>query len=234
MVRNVLPPLISPKVERSGNITIITFVADAIRDVENVIARELEGLTTGTSARHLLLDFSHAVYLNSIELGTRMALGALDRELVGTVVGGGLKLAGLGIALGAVAAFAIRPALPVPPPVLRVMRPIIRVMSTPPSTREEAWTQSTTAATMPSGRTGLASGATATSMTTRTRGSVVTTASLGPIIPTTTGHRTPIDPPRITTTSSLPLQAPTTTDSLPDPSVTTAGQDVTSTTEGEQ
>jgi anti-anti-sigma factor len=74
MRRSVPPPLISPKVERSGNITIITFVADAIRDVENVIARELEGLTDGTSERHLLLDFSHVEYLNSVELGTLITL----------------------------------------------------------------------------------------------------------------------------------------------------------------
>jgi anti-anti-sigma regulatory factor len=67
-------PLLSPKVERSGNITIITFVADAIRDVANVIARELEGLTAGTSERHLLLDFSHVEYLNSLELGTLITL----------------------------------------------------------------------------------------------------------------------------------------------------------------
>ena len=38
-------PRVLPKVERSGNITIITFTPDAIRDVENVIARELKGLT---------------------------------------------------------------------------------------------------------------------------------------------------------------------------------------------
>jgi anti-anti-sigma factor len=74
MRRNVLPPLIAPKVERSGNITIITFTADAIRDVENVIARELEGLTAETSERHLLLDFSHVEYLNSVELGTLVTL----------------------------------------------------------------------------------------------------------------------------------------------------------------
>lgn len=64
----------TPKVERSGNITIITFVPDAIRDVENVIARELDGLTEGTSTRHLLLDFSNVEYLGSVELGTLITL----------------------------------------------------------------------------------------------------------------------------------------------------------------
>jgi anti-anti-sigma factor len=46
----------------------------AIRDAENVIARELDGLTAGTSERHLLLDFSHVGYLNSVELGTFVTL----------------------------------------------------------------------------------------------------------------------------------------------------------------
>jgi anti-anti-sigma factor len=61
-------------VERSGNVTIITFTTGAIRDVENVIARELEGHTAGMGERHLLLDFTNVEYLNSIELGTLITL----------------------------------------------------------------------------------------------------------------------------------------------------------------
>lgn len=80
-----------PKVERSGNITIITFVPDAIRDVENVIARELEGLTEGTSTRHLLLDFSNVEYLGSVELGTLITLHKQARA-----AGGQLTLFNLG------------------------------------------------------------------------------------------------------------------------------------------
>jgi anti-sigma B factor antagonist len=68
------PPLVLPKVERSGNVTIITFIPNAIRDVDNVIARELLGLTDDTGERHVLLDFSNVDYLNSIELGTLIAL----------------------------------------------------------------------------------------------------------------------------------------------------------------
>ena len=49
---------------------------------------------------------AYAVRQDSVELGTRMALGAIDRELVGTVVAGGLKMAAVGIAIGIVAAFA--------------------------------------------------------------------------------------------------------------------------------
>lgn len=63
-----------PKVERAGNVTVITFTADALRDVENVIARELTGHTAGAGERHLLLDFTNVRYLNSIELGTLINL----------------------------------------------------------------------------------------------------------------------------------------------------------------
>jgi anti-sigma B factor antagonist len=63
-----------PKVERGGDVTIITFTADAVRDVEDVLARELGGLTAGLAGRHLLLDFTNVDYLNSIELGTLITL----------------------------------------------------------------------------------------------------------------------------------------------------------------
>jgi anti-sigma B factor antagonist len=64
----------SPKVERNGNVTVITFTPHAIRDVENVIARELLGLTGETGERHLLLDFTNVEYMNSMELGTLVTL----------------------------------------------------------------------------------------------------------------------------------------------------------------
>lgn len=63
-----------PKVERSGNITIVTFTSDAIRSVENVIARELEGISGATGNQHLLLDFTNVEQLNSVELGTLISL----------------------------------------------------------------------------------------------------------------------------------------------------------------
>ena len=74
---------ILPKVERSGDITIITFIPDAIRDVENVIARELLGLTGVTGVRHLLLDFTNVDYLNSMELGTLVTLHKQVKEAGG-------------------------------------------------------------------------------------------------------------------------------------------------------
>lgn len=65
---------IPPKMERSGNLSILTFTVHPIRDVESVIARELEGLATEEAGQHLLLDFVHVDYLNSTELGTLIAL----------------------------------------------------------------------------------------------------------------------------------------------------------------
>lgn len=67
-------PTTQPKVERSGDLTILTFTAHAIRNVESVIARELETLTAGAGGQHLLLDFTHVELLNSMELSTLIAL----------------------------------------------------------------------------------------------------------------------------------------------------------------
>ena len=84
----------APKVERAGNVTVITFTADAIRDVENVIARELEGYAGGGVERHLLLDFTNVKYLNSAELGTLVSLHTRIRD-----AGGYLTLFNLGAQL---------------------------------------------------------------------------------------------------------------------------------------
>ena len=80
-----------PKVERSGNLTILTFTAHAVRDVESVIARELDALTVGTGNHHLLLDFTHVEFLNSVDLSTLIIL----RKRVETA-GGRLTLFNLG------------------------------------------------------------------------------------------------------------------------------------------
>jgi predicted permease len=47
---------------------------------------------------------SHSVQQRTVELGTRMALGALDRDILRLVVGGAVKMAALGVAVGGVAA----------------------------------------------------------------------------------------------------------------------------------
>jgi anti-anti-sigma factor len=65
-----------PKVEQAGHVRVVTFTASGVRDVENVIARELEGRTGGLDGCHLMLDFSNVVYVNSGELGTLVGLHA--------------------------------------------------------------------------------------------------------------------------------------------------------------
>ena len=71
MIRSTHLP---PKVERNGNVRIITFDGGAIRDVQNRLARELEGMTEGLGADHLLLDFTNVESVGSEELGTIVAL----------------------------------------------------------------------------------------------------------------------------------------------------------------
>ncbi len=71
---NPLTAHTSPKVEQSDNVRVITFTADKVRDVENMLARELEGRTDRLGACHLLLDFTNVEYLNSLELGTLITL----------------------------------------------------------------------------------------------------------------------------------------------------------------
>jgi anti-anti-sigma factor len=63
-----------PKVEQSGNVRIITFAADTVRDVGNVLARELQGRTGGLGEGHLLLDFTNVGYITSVELGALVRL----------------------------------------------------------------------------------------------------------------------------------------------------------------
>jgi anti-anti-sigma factor len=61
-------------VEQSGNVRVITFSAEKVRDVENVIARELEGRIDGLGGSHLLLDFTNVECLSSVEVGTLLSL----------------------------------------------------------------------------------------------------------------------------------------------------------------
>jgi anti-anti-sigma factor len=64
----------SPKVEQSGDVRVITFAADGVRDVEDMLARDLEGCTDELGGGHLLLDFTHVERLGSLELGTLIGL----------------------------------------------------------------------------------------------------------------------------------------------------------------
>ncbi len=63
-----------PKVEQSGDVRIITFTGDTVRDVENVLARELDGNVARLADCHLLLDFTNVETLNRAELETLVTL----------------------------------------------------------------------------------------------------------------------------------------------------------------
>jgi anti-anti-sigma factor len=65
---------LSPKTERVDAVKIIRFTAGQKRDVENVIATELEGLTDGLGECHLFLDFTNVEFITSVELGTLVGL----------------------------------------------------------------------------------------------------------------------------------------------------------------
>jgi anti-anti-sigma factor len=63
-----------PKVERSKDVTIITFTYDPVRNLEDVLGRELQGLTDNLDRTHLLLDFCNVDRITSVELGTLVLL----------------------------------------------------------------------------------------------------------------------------------------------------------------
>jgi anti-anti-sigma factor len=62
-----------PKVERRGDVTIIT-MAGGKRDLDDMVAAELDGRTDGPAGRHLLLDFANVRFISSVELGTLIGL----------------------------------------------------------------------------------------------------------------------------------------------------------------
>jgi len=70
----------SPKREQTGNVRIITFTTGQARDVENVLATELEGQTDGMGEGHILLDFTNVEFITSVELGTLIGLHKKMRD----------------------------------------------------------------------------------------------------------------------------------------------------------
>jgi anti-anti-sigma factor len=74
---------LSPKVEWSGDLRIITFEGGPARDVDNPLARELAGRTEGVGEGDLLLDFTNVQSISSVELGTLIELHKKTRETGG-------------------------------------------------------------------------------------------------------------------------------------------------------
>jgi anti-sigma B factor antagonist len=89
MSRAPNPPL--PSIEHSGDTTVFIFSGGAVRDEEDMLAKELRGHTDGLAGRHLLLDLAHVRGIYSIEIGT---LITLHKRLQAT--GGRLTLLGVG------------------------------------------------------------------------------------------------------------------------------------------
>jgi anti-anti-sigma factor len=71
---NATPVQLPPKVEQSGSVRIITFTAGEFRDVENVIASELQNCLDASEGSHVLLDFTNVERISSVEMGTLVTL----------------------------------------------------------------------------------------------------------------------------------------------------------------
>lgn len=67
-------PSRTPQVEEHGETRVIIFSSGSPREVENVLASELEGLTEELRGRRLMLDFSRVERISSVELGTLVRL----------------------------------------------------------------------------------------------------------------------------------------------------------------
>jgi anti-sigma B factor antagonist len=74
---------LSPRTQQTAGLRIVTFTSGQVRDVDNVIAAELEGLTAGLAKCQLLLDFCNVVYITSAELGTLIGLHKKMKDMGG-------------------------------------------------------------------------------------------------------------------------------------------------------
>ncbi len=68
-----------PKVERNGQVTVITFTGRRNRAAGNPLARELDGRTERRRGSHLLLDFIHIEFVTGADLGTLITLHTKTR-----------------------------------------------------------------------------------------------------------------------------------------------------------
>lgn len=88
---------VAPKMEQRPGVRIITFTDGGIRNMENVLGRELEGLTESLTADHLLLDFTNVKRITSVELGTLIKLHKRLRETGGRLTLFNLNAAVFGV-----------------------------------------------------------------------------------------------------------------------------------------
>jgi anti-anti-sigma factor len=88
------PTLKPPAAESSGDVTVFTFSAPAVRDEEDMLGKELRGLADDLDGRHLLLNFANVRGIYSVEIGTLISLHKRLRA-----AGGRLTLFGLSAAV---------------------------------------------------------------------------------------------------------------------------------------
>ena len=117
VVRSSLPPeRIVPDVRRAVQSVDRTLAIHGVRTMNDIVRDSLQlervsslVMTFFALAALLLATLgiygvvSYAVRQRTVEMGTRMALGAVSRDLLTMVVGGGLKMALAGMAVGALA-----------------------------------------------------------------------------------------------------------------------------------
>ena len=86
-----------PTIKHVDDVTTITFSVGKIKGEDNFIARELLGLTEGVGQRHLSLDLTNVISLNSAELGTLVFLSKRRKA-----AGGRLTLVNVNLSIGKV------------------------------------------------------------------------------------------------------------------------------------
>jgi putative ABC transport system permease protein len=103
-VRGVDPSLPLFRIETLQNV-----VAESVADrrLSGALLGSFAGVALALAALGLYGVISYAVTQRTREMGVRLAVGAQRRDLFRLVVGGGMKLAAIGIALGMVASFGL-------------------------------------------------------------------------------------------------------------------------------
>jgi ABC-type lipoprotein release transport system permease subunit len=89
--------------------TLQTVITQSVADrrLNGMLLGSFATLAVGLAALGLYGVLSYAVAQRTRELGIRLALGAQKRDLFRLVIGGGMKLAGIGVAIGLIAALGL-------------------------------------------------------------------------------------------------------------------------------